>query len=202
MTHTYTKPGEYTVFLKVTNKAGTSTKTYPVPITVIDGVTDINLDVPLIKQGDSQWSKDKLGSSSTTIGAKGCAITSTSMVFNYYGVQTNPKDLNIWLKQNNGYAGKNKNEIDWGTAARMSEGKVKFIGRFGTNLTKIKSELNNGHPVIAQVPSKSSSKMHFVVITGYSGSTYYINDPDSNASELSYYNKDPAKAIKSIRIYH
>ncbi|HHV24078.1 MAG TPA: PKD domain-containing protein, partial [Methanosarcina sp.] len=40
VTHTYTKPGEYTVFLKVTNKAGTSTKTYPVPITVIDGVID------------------------------------------------------------------------------------------------------------------------------------------------------------------
>lgn len=34
VTYTYTKPGKYTVFLKATNEAGTSTKTYPVPITV------------------------------------------------------------------------------------------------------------------------------------------------------------------------
>lgn len=34
ITHTYTKPGKYTVFLKATNKAGTSTKTYPTPIIV------------------------------------------------------------------------------------------------------------------------------------------------------------------------
>ena len=36
VTHIYTKPGTYTVFLKVTNAAGTSTKTYPVPLKVTD----------------------------------------------------------------------------------------------------------------------------------------------------------------------
>lgn len=36
VTHTYKKAGKYTVFLKATNEAGTSTKTYPVPITVTE----------------------------------------------------------------------------------------------------------------------------------------------------------------------
>ena len=36
VTHTYKKAGKYTVFLKVTNRLGTSTKTNPVPITVTE----------------------------------------------------------------------------------------------------------------------------------------------------------------------
>lgn len=171
--------------------------------TVDTSTPSTKLNVPLYKQGDSPWYKEKLGYSSYTIGKKGCAITSVAMVFKYYGVQTDPKKLNIWLKANNGYSGAN---VYWGTASGISKGKVKFISwidykHIPADLNKINGELNNGYPVIAQV--KPDSNPHFVVITGYSGSTYYINDPLYGKSKLSdRYNKDPAKAIYGIRIYH
>ncbi|RXA20962.1 hypothetical protein EQO05_04430 [Methanosarcina sp. MSH10X1] len=163
------------------------------------------LNVPLYLQTDSRWSAEKLGYSQkgNTIGSAGCAITSVSMVFKYYAVQTDPKNLNTWLKQNNGYSG---GDVIWENAPGISKGKVKFISRIDykripADLNKINTEINNGHPVIAQV--KPDSNPHFVVITGYSGSTYYINDPIYGKSKLSdHYNKDPAKAIYGIRIYH
>lgn len=167
-----------------------------------DSVSYVKLNVPLYKQADYPG---KLGFSSVTIADKGCAISSAAMVFSYYGVQINPGDLNIWLKQNNGY--KDGDIVKWETAAGISRGKVKFIERIDythipADLYKINTELNDGHPVIAQVKSKSGGQ-HFVVITGYSGSTYYINDPIYGKSKLSdHYNKDPAKAIYGIRIYH
>lgn len=173
--------------------------------TVDTSTPSIKLNVPLFRQDDPQWSKEKLGYSTkgSTIGSAGCAITSISMVFKYYGVQTDPKKLNTWLKANNGYSG---GDVKWEIAPGISKGKIKYIGRIDythvpADLNKIKSEIKNGNPVIAQVKAKSG-KDHFVVITGYSGSTYYINDPLKGKSELSYYNKDPAKAIYGIRIYH
>ena len=69
------------------------------------------------------------------------------------------------------------------------------------DLNRINSELNGGYPVIAEV--RLSSSQHFVVITGYTGSTYYINDPwYGDESTINGRYGDPASAIYSIRLYH
>jgi ABC-type bacteriocin/lantibiotic exporter with double-glycine peptidase domain len=39
-----------------------------------------------------------------TIGSIGCAMTCTAMILKYYGVDTDPKQLNSWLNANKGYA--------------------------------------------------------------------------------------------------
>lgn len=165
----------------------------------------VNLDVPIYKQGDPRWSGDKLGSTSLTIGSHGCAITSIAMAFKYYGVQTDPKDLNIWLTQNDGYT--SDGNVYWSKAAGKSGGTVQYSGLFDysnipADLNKINSELDNGYPVIAEV--KLFGGQHFVVITGYSGSTYYINDPyyGTNSQLSDRYGNDPAAAIYKIVLYH
>jgi hypothetical protein len=61
------------------------------------------VNVPRFYQTDSRWSSQQLGTCNTTIGAEGCAITATAMVFSYYGVTTDPGLLNTWLKNNQGY---------------------------------------------------------------------------------------------------
>lgn len=172
--------------------------------------TSSQLNVPLYGQRGEYWSNDQLGTCyPETIGSHGCAVSSAAMVFKYYGVNTNPRDLNNWLTQNNGY-----DEgclIDWGVAANYTEGKVQWIDSISyrtqpADLNKIKSELDNGYPVIAEMCNDVGPLKpyyHFVVITGYSGSSFYINDPWFNESNtISARYGDPARAICGIRIYH
>jgi hypothetical protein len=168
-------------------------------------VASVEMNVPVYKQGSpSPWYNDQLGTCSETIGSAGCAITSIAMIFKYYGVQTDPGDMNNWLKQNNGYA--SGCLVYWSVATGRSGGTVQWAGQYDytsipADLNRINSELNAGYPVIAEV--RLSSSQHFVVITGYTGSTYYINDPwYGDESTINGRYGDPASAIYSIRLYH
>jgi PKD repeat protein len=166
---------------------------------------DNQMDVPLYGQRWASWSGDQLGTCSPeTIGTDGCAISSLAMVFSYYGSDVEPPDMNEWLKQNNGYSGSCL--VKWDTAANYTEN-TQWIGSYdyssvAADLDKIKSELDSGYPVIAEV--RLSGYKHFLVITGYSGGTFYINDPwygDSSTINERYHS-DPARAIYGIRLYH
>lgn len=175
------------------------------PTSVNSAIASIEMNVPVYKQGySSPWYNDQLGTCSETIGSAGCAITSIAMTFKYYGVQTDPGDMNSWLKQNDGYV--SGCLVDWPVAIGRSEGTVQWAGRYDytsvpADLNLINSELNNGYPVIAEV--RLSGYQHFVVITGYSGSTYYINDPwYGDGSTINDRYGDPASAIYGIRLYH
>ena len=167
-------------------------------------------DVPLYGQRGEYWSGDRLGTCyPETIGSHGCAISSIAMVFKYYGVNIDPRDLNNWLKGNNGYdAGC---QVKWDVAANRTGGQVQWVERINyrsvpADLDRIKSELDNGYPVIAEMCNDVGPLKpyyHFIVITGYSGSSFYINDPWFNESNtISARYGDPARAICGIRVYH
>ena len=182
--------------------------TTPIPPTVPSSITKM-LEVPLYIQGhkgDQIWSKDRLGTCyPETIGSHGCAVTSIAMVFRYYGVNTDPRDMNNWLKANGGYS--SGCLVNWPRAADHSDGRVQWVEKVDytnvpADLNKIKSEIDKGYPVIAEV--RLSGYQHFVVITGYSGSIFYINDPwyGDKFTINARYDSDPAKAIYGIRVYH
>jgi hypothetical protein len=84
----------------------------------------VNLSVPVYIQGDSHWSEDKMGTTSLTLKQYGCAISCIAMVFKYYGIQTDPKELNIWLKQNGAYTSDGK--VYWSKATGKSEGAIQY----------------------------------------------------------------------------
>jgi hypothetical protein len=174
-------------------------------------VADVKLDVPMYNQEDETWSDDQLGDcENTTIGSAGCAISSIAMVFKYYGVDTDPQNMNNWSRDNKYYS--DGCNIQWKNADERSIDTLKWIGTFSTDLDQIKSELDNGYPVIAEVRMSLISggkTQHFVVITGYSesetGLEFYINDPVGGLEitiPSTRYPGNPKNEIKSIRLYH
>lgn len=131
--------------------------------------TSLPCDVPLFHQTGNQ---DVMQTCNNTISSYGCALTSTAMVFKYFGVNTDPSTLNRCLGQ---YAC----PIWWGPAAsNCSEGKVRYAGALGFSYATIDQELAAGRPVILGMDRPDTS--HFIVIKGGGGGTangYSINDP-------------------------
>jgi len=130
-----------------------------------------------------------------TIGQAGCALTSTAMVFKYYGAANkNPGQLNTCL-------GNYACPIYWGTAASScSENKASWIGSWSFSYSKLQSMLSADRPPIVKLAKGGST--HFVVVTSGSGtspSNYSINDPwDGASKKLSDYT-DNGWTLDSIR---
>jgi len=101
---------------------------------------DINLYVPMYNQCDSGWGSDDMETCDKTICQAGCALTSTAMVFKYYGCNTDPGTLNTCL-------GNSACPIYWGTAATScSCGKASFVGKYTYSVSLLVSALEDGRP--------------------------------------------------------
>ncbi len=122
------------------------------------------------------------GSCGTTIAGCGCALVSAVMLLRYYGITTvqgqdvNPKNLNQWLINNNGYF---SGAISWPKVAEYAGNAVQFIGAAGANTHALLDlYLAQGRPSILNVKAIGS---HFILATNKLTSTYEVRDP-------SYYN--------------
>jgi len=149
--------------------------------------------VPTLSQNDPNWRNIALnGCPGATIGSAGCTLTSTAMVFKYYGGLYSPPDLNSCM-------GNNACPFYWSYSLNCKGGA--FIDSVSSgiafNWTRLDQELNAGRPVIVKLRRNScgpcvGTECHFVVITGGSGqipSGYNINDPWDGSSNktLNYY---------------
>ena len=167
---------------------------------------------PYFSQKDSLWEEeiydhaDSIGPffCGTTIAGCGCAITSSAMLLEYYGVAkgpngqpTTPQTLNDWLIANNGYA---FGAVKWNSIASYAfkawqvyntQSKIKFTGVGGPNdYSTLDQDLNHNSPPILQQPG------HFIVATGIQSPTYSINDPAwENRKTLQTY----GNTFKSMR---
>jgi hypothetical protein len=160
---------------------------------------DIQMGVPVVGQQDGRWGTAGLGTSPVdTIASAGCAITAVDMMLAYYGLSSDPGMLNAWLTANGGY--EFDDYIEWAQVAPASEGRIVFTGWFGPDLNLINSELDDGHPVIAEVVLNRSK--HFVLLTGYGPAGYIANDP-WYADRINFSDRygDPSSAIGSIRTF-
>lgn len=131
------------------------------------------LNVPLFSQMDPRWQSWSLGGCGTTIGAQGCALTSTAMVFKYFGVDTDPAQLRNCL----GYAAC---PMHWNTAANnCSGGKVSGGDMLSFDFQAMRASLEEGFPVIVGF-MVNTARTHFVVVNGGTGpdpNGYTVNDP-------------------------
>lgn len=173
--------------------------------------------VPNLSQRSPVWAHDALGSDPVdTIGSSGCALTAVSMVTNAFGFATNPGTLNRWLTSHGGYI--ENDLLLWRQAAAGSQGSVRWkwmhvpgiVPQLQTDEQNIEdlppqslveSELDAGHLVVAEV--RLYGGMHFVVITGHSGHTLYINDPwfgDRTTLQRRY--GPYSRAVHSAQIYY
>lgn len=151
-------------------------------------VTDIptqpvlpSLNVQYLSQSDLSWSNDIYDSANKWsnhpyISRWGCALTSASMVLNYHGFNTNPKQLNEWLiSQEDGYLGNGL--LNWLALTRYSfshknlDDSALEYRRYGNNQADLIKELKDGLPPILKEPG------HYVVGKSQLPSSFGINDP-------------------------
>jgi hypothetical protein len=173
--------------------------------------------VPTFTQRLPVWSHDRLGTDPIdTIGSAGCAITSVAMVQAGFGHSTNPQVLNRWLTDHGGYI--ENDLVLWRQAMVATRGTVRWkwlhvpgivpeLRVDDQNINDLPSasmvagELDAGHLVVAEV--RLNGNMHFVVITGRAGGTFYINDPwygDRTTLQQRY--GDYAQTVRSAQIYY
>ena len=138
--------------------------------------------VPYFSQCDPRWSGDRLGGDGPTICSQGCALTSAAMVMAYYGIDTDPERLNDAIGRG-GYDATYC--IYWSAVRNACHDEINQIeydpGRITPfDETVLSTHLDLGRPVIVYVYCPGYGGYwgdHFVVVTGRSGGTYYINDP-------------------------
>ncbi len=147
---------------------------------VSSGYPEIQLEVPNYKQFDEQWANTTITYS--TIGKVGCLVTSIAMKYSAEtDTETTPDEMLSLLS----FSGDN---LLWSSYSDLGY----TMEQPGTSVTQsvmktIYDQLASGTPVIVGAKN-SSGGQHYVVVTGYTGSTgstlstanFLINDPGSS----------------------
>lgn len=155
------------------------------------------LKVPIFRQSDVRWAKDRLGKTDASLAAEGCAVASAAMVFAAYGFDTDPGRLNQFLNEREGYVG--KGWIVWEKAAEVTEGKFEKAYEDAPSFELIDMNLRIGNPVIAKLHGPDGT--HFVVICGKDGYDYLTCDPGTAEGRGVYPLKEYGSKIEGIRFY-
>ena len=144
----------------------------------------MKLAVPVISQLNPVWKNLYLGTSSNTIGADGCAITSCTMMLQYERHSIDVPTFNNWLILNEGYAA--QDELVWSAIGRLAPDiQVQPTVNCGTTpapLDQIKASIDAGNPVVLGVSFNKDPNLtspdHFVIAVGHmDDGTFIINDP-------------------------
>ena len=129
---------------------------------------------PMFKQCDSRWGTNPLGNwGGETICSAGCTMSSLAMILSQcntlvWGNPVTPANLNQFLKANGGFVQGNLLVF----AASDVFQTAKFVTKTA-NAGSIQWYLDNGHAAILNIDNGA----HWVLSYGYSGSTFYVNDP-------------------------
>jgi hypothetical protein len=157
------------------------------------------LDVPLYLQGDPKWGHDYLAWAPRTLGQVGCAVSSAAMVMQYYGIDTDPGRLNIFLRANGGYD--ENNDLLWPGPAALAPDRVRHVYEDLPSYYLIDSNLLRGNPVIIRL-RLPSGWTHFVVIMGKQGFDYLIRDPSSAGLRKGIYPlRELGRPMEALRYY-
>lgn len=121
----------------------------------------IKMNVPYYSQTDSRWSGIYLGSSGKTMGKIGCTTTALAMTESYRtGTTVYPNTMASKLSYSS------SGSLYWPS---------NYVTTTNVSFSEIKNILNQGKPVILGLRT-ASYNTHWVVVTGYSNDTYYVND--------------------------
>lgn len=159
---------------------------------------EILISVPQFLQGDPRWGDDHLGETPGTLGGEGCAVSSASMVLGHYGMDIDPKRLNCFLRDHEGYEG--KGWLRWESAAAFSPGLVEKVYEDLPSFLRIDWNLLRGNPVIVRI-RRPGGITHFVVIVGKRGLDYLIRDPAGSGGGRVYPIRELGVPIEALRYY-
>jgi len=160
----------------------------------------VELAVPLFRQGDERWSDDPLGGipDNGTLGGQGCAVAAAAMVLKFYGIETDPQQLNWFLTSVDGYT--ESGWVYWERAAWLSPNRVRHVYEDLPSFWLIDSNLARGNPVIVRV-RLGGGVTHFVVVAGKDGFDYLVRDPGAGAAKGFYPLRELHSDIEALRFY-
>ena len=158
------------------------------------------LPVPSFRQGDERWADDPLGGveENGTVGGEGCAVTAVAMLFKYYGIETDPQQLNWFLAAVGGYT--DRGWLYWDRAAWWAPNRVRHVYEDLPSYWLMDSNLAHGNPVIVRVRLRSGIT-HFVVVAGKDGFDYLVRDPGAGAAKGYYPLRELNSDIEALRFY-
>jgi len=160
----------------------------------------VELAVPSFRQADEKWRDDPLGGVEVngTLGGEGCAVAAAAMVFKFYGVKTDPQELNWFLTSVGGYT--EQGWIYWDRAAWFAPDRVRHVYEDLASYQLIDSNLAHRNPVIVRVRLPSGIT-HFVVIAGKDGFDYLVRDPGGGFAKGLYPLREFGSDIEGLRFY-
>ncbi len=160
----------------------------------------VELAVPSFRQFDEKWRDDPLGGieENGTLGGEGCAVAAAAMVFKFYGVETDPQQLNWCLTSVDGYT--ENGWIYWDRAAWFAPDRVRHAYEDLASYQLIDSNLARENPVIVRVRLPNGIT-HFVVIAGKDGFDYLVRDPGAGATKGLYPLRELGSDIEALRFY-
>jgi hypothetical protein len=160
----------------------------------------LELPVPSFRQGDERWHADPIGGvpENGSLGSVGCAVAAAAMVFQSYGIKTDPQELNWFLTDKGGYT--ERGWLYWERAAWWAPDRVRHVYEDLPSYRLIDSNLARGNPVIVRV-RYASGVTHFVVIAGKDGFDYLVRDPGAGAAKGLYPLRELGSDIEALRFY-
>jgi len=160
----------------------------------------VELAVPSFRQGDERWSDDSLGGApeNGTLGGQGCAVAAIAMVFKFYGIETDPQQLNWFLTSVDGYT--DRGWVYWDRAAWLAPDRVRHVYEDLASYWLIDSNLAHDNPVIVRIRLRGGIT-HFVVIAGKDGFDYLVRDPGAGAAKGFYPLRELHSKIEGLRFY-
>ena len=158
----------------------------------------LELNVPSFRQADERWHNDRLGNTTASLGAEGCAVASAAMVLASYGADTDPGRLNKLVTDADGYVG--NGWLVWEKAADVTGNIARKAYEDAPSYRLIDENLARRNPVIVRLRTEGGIT-HFVVIAGKDGYDYLTRDPGAGASKGLYPLKEFGSKIEALRFY-
>jgi len=160
----------------------------------------VELAVPSFQQSDDKWRDDPLGGivENGTLGGEGCAVAAAAMVFKFYGIETDPQQLNWFLSEVGGYT--DQGWLYWDRAAWFAPDRVRHVYEDLPSYQLIDSNIAHGNPVIVRV-RLGGGITHFVVIAGKDGFDYLVRDPGTGSAKGLYPLRELGSDIEALRFY-
>jgi hypothetical protein len=157
------------------------------------------IETPHFLQTDPRWAGDTIGGSDEKLSSAGCTVCCLAMALHAFDVETTPKQLNSFLKDNDGY--NFRGWLKWSAVKDFSDGRVMVDRAAPLNHGSIDDSLKRGHPVMAKLLIKNNTVQHWVLIVGKKGSDYLMHDPLGNGAALDPLSKYDSRifAIRVVR---
>jgi len=154
------------------------------------------IETPIYLQHDRAWEGERIGGTGETLGSVGCTVCCLAMGLSHFGIQQSPKELNAWLRANDGYS--LRGWLRWESLSKLTGGNIYVDYRAPLGHDTIDAALKARQPVLAKV-FINRVVTHWVLVVGKDGTEYLAQDPLGNGKtpvRLSRY----SSGVHAIRI--